>query len=83
MMWQDYIFTIGSFVFIIALIPSILSKDKPAIASSISTALVLTIFSFTYFSLSLWLTTITTAGTAMAWHILAFQKYRIDIKNKH
>ena len=78
MAWQDYILTIGTILFIIALIPSIFSKDKPALATSLLTGSVLAIFAFVYATLSLWLTTITVSITSITWLILAYQKYKID-----
>jgi hypothetical protein len=75
-MWQDYVISVGSFFFIVALIPSIISKDKPSLLTSVTTALILFIFSMTYVSLSLWFAATTTAGTSICWSILAMQKYR-------
>ena len=75
MHWQDFILMVGNVVFTLALIPSILSKDKPALSTSLTTGIVLLIFSLTYFSLSLWLSTIAALITSFLWLILAFQKY--------
>lgn len=74
--WQDIVFTIGSLAFTAALWPSIRSKDKPALHTSLMTAGVLFIFAITYLSLSLYFSTIATVLTAIAWAILAIQKYR-------
>lgn len=75
-MWQDYVIGIGAFFFIVTLIPSILSSNKPDIKTSVPTALILYIFTFSYITLGLWLAALTTFGTAFAWSILAFQKYK-------
>ena len=75
MVWQDIIFTIGSIIFIIALIPSIRGKDKPALSTSLLTGSILFIFSTTYLTLNLTFSTVTTGILASAWLILAFQKY--------
>ena len=80
MLWQDYVFTIGGIIFVIALIPSITGKDKPALASSILTGVVLLAFSATYISLSLWYSALTVSLTAVCWFTLAFQKYRQNKK---
>lgn len=72
--WQDIVLAIGSLVFAIALIPSLLSKDKPALLTSGSTSLVLFVFTITYASLSLWYATVTTALSAALWGVLALQK---------
>jgi hypothetical protein len=76
MLWQDYVFTIGGIIFILALIPSITGKDKPALTSSLSTGIVLVIYAVTYITLSLWYSALTISLTALCWFILAFQKYR-------
>ena len=78
MAWQDYILTIGTILFIVALIPSVFSKDKPAFTTSLLTGSVLAVFAFVYLSLSLWLTTITVSITSLTWLILAYQKYKIN-----
>lgn len=81
MHWQDLAITIGSIIFIIALIPSVMSKDKPALSTSIMTGSVLTVFAFVYLTLSLWFSAIVTAGTAALWLLLAVQKFHGLKKN--
>lgn len=75
MFWQDLILTIGNVIFIIALVPSILSKDKPAILTSILSFLVLMSFAGVYVSLSLWASAVFIFITSILWLILAIQKY--------
>jgi hypothetical protein len=72
--WQDIVLAIGSFVFALALIPSIISKDKPALWTSLLTGSVLFVFTVTYATLSLWYATVTTAFSASLWVVLAIQK---------
>lgn len=72
---QDIILTVGSLVFVAALLPTIFSKDKPALATSIMTGTVLVVFSGVYVSLDLWFSAITTFVTAVCWFTLAVQKY--------
>lgn len=74
--WQDIVLSIGSLVFVIALLPSVLGKDKPAFSTSLMTGLVLTIFTATYATLSLKYTTVTTGVSAALWLVLAAQKAR-------
>ena len=83
MTWQDIIFSIGQWVFIIALIPSVVSKDKPALSSSLMTGSVLAVFAFTYFTLSLWMSGASTILVAAIWFILAIQKCRADKATKN
>jgi hypothetical protein len=78
MLWQDIVLSIGSIVFIFALIPTVFSKDKPPLASSIPTGIVLFVFAMVYFSLHLLSTGITNLITSTLWFIIAFQKYFTD-----
>ncbi len=80
MSWQDIVFSIGQWIFIIALIPLIFSKDKPALSSSLMTGTVLAVFAFTYSTLSLWTASASTVLSAGAWFILATQKIRANRK---
>lgn len=78
MPWQDIIFSVGSWVFAIALVPSILSKtDKPALSSSLLTAGLLTVYIPAYASLHLWVSAVSGGVIALAWWILAYQKWRM------
>ena len=72
--WQDIVIGIGSLIFAAALVPSVLSKDKPALWTSITTGIVLAVFTATYASLSLWYATFTTSLAALLWIVLAVQK---------
>lgn len=74
MSWQDLVFGAGSVVFVIALLPSVFSENKPDIRTSITTAMILLVFSVTYLSLSLELSAIVTFFTSVTWMVLAWQK---------
>jgi uncharacterized protein with PQ loop repeat len=78
MTWQDLVMTIGTIIFIIALLPSVLSKDKPAISTSVLTGSVLGVFVVVYYSLNLYTAAFTNTISSAMWFVLAFQK----IKNK-
>lgn len=78
MIWQDAVLTIGSLIFAIALLPSVLGKDKPAFSTSITTAVVLAIFAFVYTTLSLWFSAATVLLTSLMWSVLAIQKLRSE-----
>jgi uncharacterized membrane protein len=75
MLWQDIILTGGSIVFIFALLPSVLNKDKPALATSLTTGIVLIVFALVYFSLHLWMAGATNSITSLLWFLLALQKF--------
>ncbi len=78
MHWQDFVLTIGQILFIIALIPSLTSKHKPAFKTSLINGVVLILFACTYISLSLTLGAIGTFITGVLWLILAYQKFRME-----
>lgn len=67
MPWQDWIFTIGQLIFVIALIPTIRGKDKPAFISSFITTIILLSFGITYLTLKLWGSSIFAFLNAIAW----------------
>ena len=73
-MWQDLIFSIGSWIFTIALIPSIISKDKPNRITCFMTAIILVVFSYTYYTMGLLLGALSSFVTALCWVILFVQK---------
>lgn len=70
---HDLIFTGGSIIFILSLIPSVLSEHKPAFWTSILTGTVLAVFVLDYYTISYWFSGTTTAITALIWFVLAIQ----------
>ena len=75
MLWQDWIFMVGGFIFSIALIPTIRDKDKPSVKTSLLTAGVLTAYLICYATLGLWLGFTSGVLTTGAWFLLAYQKW--------
>lgn len=71
--WQDIIFSIGGFIFSIALIPTIRAKEKPAVSSSAMTGSILAIYLICYATLHLWLAFISGILTTICWFILMIQ----------
>lgn len=76
MLWQDWVFSIGQIIFVIALIPTIKGKDKPALSTSLITGAILLAFAFSYMALSLLFSTVTSIVMSLSWFILAYQKYK-------
>lgn len=76
MIWQDIVFGVGTIIFSSALLPSIFSKDKPAISTSILTGITLIFFAVAQASLSLWFASVTNLIASALWITLAVQKYR-------
>ena len=73
--WQDIVLLIGNLVFFLALVPSIVSLDKPSKWTSLPTAFVLSVFGVTYYSLGLNFAAFMVSVSAIAWWILFFQKW--------
>ena len=77
MIWQDIVLMVGSFIFSIALIPTVRGKDKPALSTSLLTSGVLSVFVICFFTLGLYLAAISGILTTIMWVILALQAMRL------
>lgn len=81
-MWQDFALSLINFGFIVTLFPAIIRNYRVKDASSqslttyLSTAVLLTVMLFVYYTLDLILSCLTTTGTALMWYILTYQKIR-------
>lgn len=73
--WQDFVLATSYIVFNIALIPSIIGKDKPNLKTSIITATFQIPCFVVYLSLSLWFSAALAVLNFSLWAILAVQKY--------
>ena len=76
MRWQDFVFSIGMWVFIFALRPTLRGSEKPALETSIVTATTLVVFAVVYASMELWGSVMSSVVLAVLWYILAWQKYK-------
>jgi hypothetical protein len=74
MVWQDIIPIVGNIIFFIALLPSILSKNKPHRVTCAMTAAILFLYAGTFWTITLWYWSLATLATASAWTILLFQR---------
>lgn len=75
MIWQDYVFTIGGFVFALALLPTVRNPEARVPArTSVSTAAVLTVYVFTQWSLRVHLGAIAGSLTALSWWFIAWKR---------
>ncbi len=75
-MIQDAVFTIGTVVFTIALLPTLRDRQKPPLATSIPITLTLVAFASSFLSLGLWFTAVATAIECGCWGAIAVQRYR-------
>lgn len=74
MHWQETVLAVGQIIFIVALLPSIFSKDKPEIWTCVMTGLVALSISITYLTLNIPFAAISAFFNFVAWSILAVQK---------
>lgn len=76
MIWQDWVFFIGAWIFTISLIPTIRGKQKPELSTSLTTTIIVFIFIFCFATLGLWLSVIANTAVGIAWGILAYQRWK-------
>ncbi|MEP7205163.1 MAG: hypothetical protein ABI716_03150 [Candidatus Saccharibacteria bacterium] len=76
--WQDIVLAICVLFFNIALIPSVLGKDKPQLSTSLLTFLFLLPQVVVFISLSLWYAFAMSFINACLWASLAFQKIKAN-----
>lgn len=75
MSWQELVLTLGQIIFIVALLPSVFTKDKPEIWTSILTGMVAYSIAVTYTTLHMPLAAVSAGMNGVFWTILAVQKY--------
>lgn len=81
MIWQDIVLTICQLTFVVALFPTIFSKDKPSFSTSLINTIVLLIVGVVNITLQLYGFAVSVFILAIAWGTLAVQKYLIDKKH--
>ncbi len=81
MLWQDAVLAVGLVILNAALVPTVFSKAKPPLFTSLTTGTILIIFSVSMLTLHLWFTAVMQAGNALLWLTLAAQRASLD-KNK-
>ena len=82
MHWQQSVLALGQVVFIVALLPSVFSKDKPEIWTSIITGTVALSIAITYVTMHLQVAAVSAFFNFVFWSILAMQKFRQNKKRK-
>ncbi len=78
MVWQDYVIAIAQIGFVVALIPTLFSKDKPPVFTSFMTVVLLAIIIFCMFTLNLYFSAATAFAIMSTWAIIGIQKIRAD-----
>lgn len=72
----DAVFTVGSLIFILALVPTLRSEEKPPPATGLLTGSVLLAFAATYASLGFWYSCATSGLLGSLWLVVAWQAAR-------
>lgn len=79
MIWQDIIITIANLIFVVALLPQVISgfREKKGVisfATSIPTFIGLYAISFAFFTLGLYFSSVVSAGAATLWFLLFIER---------
>jgi len=80
--WQDLVLTIINFGFMVTAIPAIMRNYQLKEAKSqslsmyLSTAVLLTVMAYVFFTLNMLLSSLSTAGTGIMWYVLTYQKVK-------
>lgn len=74
MIWQDYVIMTCLAGFAVALVPSIVGKNKPAKVTCLMTVLLGTIIAVCFGTLGLWLSMTVESLMIAAWFVLLVQK---------
>uniref|UniRef100_A0A6H2A1K2 Uncharacterized protein n=1 Tax=viral metagenome TaxID=1070528 RepID=A0A6H2A1K2_9ZZZZ len=74
MFWQDWVISIIGWVFGIALLPSVLGKNKPAKSSCLLTGVGLLIMGITMATMSLWMSFASNMLCGSLWLAMLFQR---------
>lgn len=75
-MIQDYILGFGTWVLITALVPTLISKEKPPLVTCIMIGVTLAVFSITMYTIPLTFAATNTAVEASLWMFIIWRKYR-------
>ena len=73
MSWQDLVLAAGGFVIAAGIIPTILSRVKPALFTTLTIVLVLGVSGVAFATLGLWLTAIGVALQFVLWSVVLVQ----------
>lgn len=77
MLWQDWVFGVGGFLFAPSPLPMVVRSPKPPLLTSGLTALILWSFVIAFATLGLWLSACSGVLTAGTWTVLAMQRCQV------
>lgn len=73
---SDAIFSVGSVIFAVSLVPAVWKRAQMPVSSSLPATAVLTAFIYSYIHLHFWYSAATTACTAVCWWLLFLRRDR-------
>jgi uncharacterized membrane protein YqgA involved in biofilm formation len=82
MQWQDWVFSIGGFLILMSLIPTLRGEQKPALTTGVMSFVLVAIFACTMATLGLWFSAFANALISICWGTLALQRYQADQREK-
>ena len=82
MQWQDWVFSLGGFLILASLIPTLRGEQKPALTTGVMSFVLVAIFACTMVTLGLWLSAFANGLISLTWGYLAFQRWQSDQQQK-
>ena len=79
MTWQDFVLSVGQAFFALALVPAVFGLAKPPRSTGFVTGAILVLFSFTFATLNLAWSAVSSLLTGALWLWLWLQKRHTDI----
>ena len=78
MQWQDIVIAVGQWFFAITLLPTLFSSQLPPIKTSCPTGIILIVFGFTFMTLGLWNSSISSFVVGGVWLVIAVKRQWIE-----
>jgi hypothetical protein len=72
--WQDIVFTVGSIIFTIALLPAIFEKRYPPRSTCLITGSMLVLYSITDLTLNLWFSAASGIISSLIWTMMGIKQ---------
>jgi hypothetical protein len=70
---QDWILASCQCASIVAIFPTLIGEQKPPLATSLPSAIILAIMAVTFGTISMWVSTVSTAVLSLCWFVLVWQ----------
>jgi L-lactate permease len=78
MQWQDWVFSLGGFLILVSLVPTLRGAQKPALSTGLMSFVLVAIFAGAMVTLGLWLSAFANALISLSWGFLALQRWQAD-----